>query len=320
MAGGTQYTDRLITGDVAYVFTSNDPNGVVSGPVGSVARQADGTQWLNTDGATAWRILARDPAVSFVWTQTGPQDPANRVFTSWTDLYAALTAYPIPNGQARYQVLIDGAAVAPYEIPAGTYDMRGGSLCTTFNVLIDTQRTVRLLDGAVLTNLTELNNVILDMDPSATHDGMVITPLSPPLFLKFGGVLRNSSTAGGRLIRVSTGSTYILAAFGGELENPGGGPAIFVESAAVLFVALAVNGIIPVGGLEGTDLTSILVIEAAPSAVFGAPAGTSTLIINGKGDATYLPYAPAVPGNWVAAAPDNVANALDRLVTGTGPV
>lgn len=94
----------------AYGGTTNDPNGVVSEPTGSLLRTNDGGIWINSDGSTTWLKLGGG-AQAFSFAAVGTEGAQATV--------SLPRAYP----NNDYRVFITNAAGtygSVYQIPSGS--------------------------------------------------------------------------------------------------------------------------------------------------------------------------------------------------------
>lgn len=154
--GGRIYNSVVTIGDYSIYDVVADPNGSLDAAAASLAVNSLTSEvWQNVDGASTWYLL-RGQVI--VWRPSEPA-PTNGLYASWSTVYAAIVASPVP-----VSVLVD-TSIAPATIPAGAWDFSGVEVELMGSYETGVALTVE--DGALLTGVSKISHLIVTSQGSA---------------------------------------------------------------------------------------------------------------------------------------------------------
>jgi hypothetical protein len=259
----------------------------ISGSPVSIAGPPTVKDVLTWKGA-AWEAEA--PPVSGLYYVFGPsltQDEYQNIYSSWSDLCTALSAHP--PGIQPVITIYENFTVPTIGMPVGGWDLHGATLRAP--VLATGNWTLTLPDGAVLDNLSYLDNgLILECQPT-TSDGCLkfsdcLGSGNPcTLLVDYGSLLVNTGTkALIDLTGTAPGTFFVIGSAAAPWAAFPSPTAPFVKQIAgttVIWSQLATGpfGQIPTGWISGTgSLQYQLATDSPPLPAIPAWTGTPLII------------------------------------------
>jgi hypothetical protein len=225
--------------------------------------------WIVSDGVSTWQVVnaeaaATAPATVFVYRPGGVQ--AGNVYTSWTDLVAALATV-----EGRKVLEFDDSIVTPAPIPAGgPYDMTD-VVWTGTAVSANSRNEVEIADGATFANLRRIEG-FLDIDFQGTGGPALDDFVDDDGFILQQALIACSGTA--QFFEIGNGVNNVVFELFDEARidldaveviNIDGTGSLFIElnddailvGNTVLTAAAATLNIVYIGsGAQGEDQTS----------------------------------------------------------------
>lgn len=312
---GKNYLTVLDINGVLYLSVVGSPNGVVSAPRGSVATdKATGDLYTNTDGAMTWVQVGGGAGSGIretvILRPAGPADPANGVYTLFSDAHAALAA--LGTGGI---IQIDSPGLATTLDAVGSpYDMENIVLQGNLEMLnSEPDNQIEIPEGVVFTNF-EGNWKNL----TVTWQGTVT-----PLYVVDG--TSRQWRSGWRTVWQTVAGTTVEAIRGINAA----GLEITIDEFSSIFGN--VDGtryeFLSVDGTSSCNLYQLTSSQLSVDLIRGAGTAFDTLIggnvvydnvqtnlaggFMGVGIGAY-PYIPAAPGDW-GGDPLNLDDATNRI-------
>lgn len=246
---------------------------------------------------TANQVLADYSPTQFTFQPGGVADFANRIFTTWADLYAAVQLVDGPK-----TVLIDDSIVTPAVIPAGAYALP--------EVTLDNARPgqfcgVQIADGVSWTGLVAIKNMSADFLNSA-----VVESLAARAMLFEGATINALGTA--PIWEVPAGAQF-QADKGSFFNGIPASPIVDVLAGQNFIMVLtrnsALNTVDCISGTLTSTLQNYLDASGVTSTQAAFAGAQSDVLVD---NSSRVAYSPAVPADWIVV-PTEVKSALDEL-------
>jgi hypothetical protein len=237
---------------------------------------------------------------TFTYRPGGLADPANNIYNTWASAHVAAAAFP-----ATSYLSVDNTFANPATIPAGVWDMSGIILSGNLNptgVGFDFYSHLQALDGAVLTNLFHMRNLIRLESVSSSP----VFEINNPTFMiiDFGTYLESNGTS--PMFLVNTGAFLNIIMLEGSQLSSGASSLIQLNDGEVTIQQFE-NSFVGSNIFTGASVNNPVVMIASPGSDFSTDqsswtGGPVTLSLQSK--AEYIRWDSNFYSTWTGNAED----------------
>lgn len=237
---------------------------------------------------------------TFTYRPGGLADPANNIYNTWASAHAAAAAFP-----ATSYLTVDNTFENPATIPAGVWDMDGIILAGNLNptgVGFDVYSHLQALDGAVLTNLFHIRNLIRLESVSSSP----VFEINDPTFMiiDFGTFLQSNGS--NPMFRVNLGAFLNIIMLEGSQLSSGASSLIELNDGDVTIQQYE-NSFVGSNIFTGSSTFNPSVIISSPGADFSSDQSSWTggpITVNLQSKAEYIRWDSNFYSSWAGTAED----------------